>query len=246
MSSQDRRNSRARSRRARLRGNEGGTRCVRRAGRPSGPFPDSANPHGRSRYQMSADRLGKPASRSRVNRVPSSEGSSWTLSWKPAIVPSRLMTSAVINRAPSTTRSVPRTTATFAFAAAARNGGPGAFEERRVGRRHRLPQSPVAGNEAFRKADDAGALDGRLSDGLFGQRDRLLGSRREPDVGECDSKHVPLVITLHSASAFHRRADWAGASKYSIQLVIISSSLLSPQRMAWAGSGLAGLLGLLS
>ena len=44
------------------------------------------------------------------------------------------------------------------------------------------------------------------------------------------------------------RAAWAlpAASKYSIQLVIISSSLLSPQRMASAGSGLAGLFGLLS
>ena len=196
MSSQDRRNSRAGNCRARLRGNEDGTRCVRRAGRPSGPFPDSANPRGRWRHQMSADRFGKPASRNRTNRVPSSEGSIWTLSWKPAIVPSRLMTSAVMSRAPSTMRSVPRTTARFAFAAAAANGGPGAFEERRVGRRHRLPHSPVAGNEAFRKADEAGALDGRLSDGLFGQRDRLLGSRREPDVGECDSKHVHLVIPI--------------------------------------------------
>ena len=46
--------------------------------------------------------------------------------------------------------------------------GPGAFEERRVGGRHRFTHSPVAGNEAFRKADDAGALDRRLSDGLFG------------------------------------------------------------------------------
>ena len=44
--------------------------------------------------------------------------------------------------------------------------------------------------------------------------------------------------------------SWAtfapSASKYSIQLVIISSSLLSPQRTACAGSGLAGLFGLLS
>ena len=39
------------------------------------------------------------------------------------------MTSAVINRPFSTMRSVPRITATLAFAAAAANGGPGAFEE---------------------------------------------------------------------------------------------------------------------
>ena len=51
--------------------------------------------------------------------VPSSEGSIWTLSWKPAIVPSRSTTSADASSTPSATRSVPRTTATFAFAAAA-------------------------------------------------------------------------------------------------------------------------------
>src|SRR5207245_10058087 len=77
-----------------------------------------------------------------------------------------------------------------------RSRGPGGFEERRVGGRRRLPHSSVAGSEAFRKADEACALDGRLSDGLFGQRDRLLGSRREPDVGECDSKHVHVVIPI--------------------------------------------------
>jgi len=49
------------------------------------------------------------------------------------------------------------------------NGGPGAFEERCVRRRHRLADASIAGNEAFRKADEAGALedlevprDGRL------------------------------------------------------------------------------------
>ncbi len=78
------------------------------------------------------------------------------------------------------------------------NGGPGALKERRVGGRHRLPHSSVAGNEAFREANQAGTLDGRLSDGLFGRGDRLLGSRREWDVGECNSKRVHLKIRIVS------------------------------------------------
>lgn len=80
------------------------------------------------------------------------------------------------------------------FGGGRRNGGPGAFEERRVWGWHGLPHSSVAGREAFRKADETGTLAGRLRDGLYGQRDRLLGSRREPDVGEGDSKHVRQVI----------------------------------------------------
>ena len=48
------------------------------------------------------------------------------------------------------------------------NEGPRAFEERGVGRRHRLAHSPVAGNKAFRKADDGGVLGGGLSDSAFG------------------------------------------------------------------------------
>jgi hypothetical protein len=73
-------------------------------------------------------------------------------------------------------------------------------------------------------------------------------------------RHENIVFVQCSISALSRRsrnqresrryfrAAWAlpAASKYSIQLVIISSSLLSPQRMASAGSGLAGLFGLLS
>jgi len=107
-------------------------------------------------------RIGRPR-RGRVDFV-----------WKPATVPSGLMTNAVANRAPSTTRSVPRTTARL-LPLRRSNGGPGAFEERRVGC---APISLIlySRNEAFRKADEAGALDGRLSNGLFGQCDRLLES----------------------------------------------------------------------
>jgi hypothetical protein len=76
------------------------------------------------------------------------------------------------------------------FCGSCSDGRPGAFEERRVGGRHWLPWAAVAGNEAFRKADDAGALDGRSSDGLFGQRDRLLWSRWEPEISESNSKHI--------------------------------------------------------
>ena len=49
-----------------------------------------------------------------------------------------------------------------------RDDRPRAFEECRVGRRHHLAQSPVARNEAFRKADDARAFDRCLRDGVFG------------------------------------------------------------------------------
>ncbi len=48
------------------------------------------------------------------------------------------------------------------------NDRPGAFEEHRVGRRRGLAHSSVTGNKAFRKADDARAFDGRLSNGVFG------------------------------------------------------------------------------
>ncbi len=70
------------------------------------------------------------------------------------------------------------------------DGGPGPFEERRIGRRHVLPRAAVTGDEAFREADETGVFDERSSDRLFGQRDRFRGSRRELDVGECDSKRV--------------------------------------------------------
>src|SRR5580698_8544220 len=73
-----------------------------------------------------------------------------------------------------------------------RDGRPGALQECRVGGRYRLPYSSIAGNETFRKTDEAGALDGCLSDSLFGQHDRLFGCRREADVRERNSKHVHL------------------------------------------------------
>jgi hypothetical protein len=69
-----------------------------------------------------------------------------------------------------------------------RNGGPRAFEKGAVGRRHRLSLGSVARNVALRKTNDLYSLAGCLSDGLFGQCDRLLRACREPDVGECDRK----------------------------------------------------------
>ena len=114
------------------------------------------------------------------------------MSWKPAIVPSRLMTSARDQQGAIDDALGAENDRDVRLRGGRCNGGPGAFEERRVGRRHRLAHAPVAGNEAFRKADEAGALDGCLRDGLFGQRDRLLGSRREADVGEGDSKHFAI------------------------------------------------------
>ena len=46
-------------------------------------------------------------------------------------------------------------------------------------------------------------------DGLLGERDRLLGSGREPEIGECDPKRVhdfPLKKTLltHSSGSASR------------------------------------------
>ena len=84
-----------------------------------------------------------------------------------------------------------------------RHGGPGAFEKRRVGRRHRLPHSSIAWNKAFRKADEARALDGSFTDGLFRQDDRLGGSCREPKIGQSDSVgvHFESQLSLSAARA---------------------------------------------
>ena len=68
------------------------------------------------------------------------------------------------------------------------------------------------------------------------------------------SERVPTwhaKVRVPGCASAYRAADsvaWTAgsASTYSIQLVIISSSLLSPQRIDWAGSGLARLFGLLS
>ena len=74
--------------------------------------------------------------------------------------------------------------------------GPGAFEELGIGRRHGLADPSIAGDEAFREADDPCSLDGGSIDGLLGERDRLLGSGREPEIGECDADdcHTNLLL----------------------------------------------------
>jgi hypothetical protein len=82
-----------------------------------------------------------------------------------------------------------------------RNDGPCAFEEHRVRGRHRLPAGPVTGNQAFRKADDGGAFDGRLSDRVFRQHDGLRGIRRNPDVGECDAEGAHSSFQLPASSS---------------------------------------------
>src|SRR5260370_7736765 len=68
------------------------------------------------------------------------------------------------------------------------DGGPGAFEKRRVGGRHHLPRSSVAGNEAFWKADETGVRDGRLRAGLLAPRDPLLWRLREPERSQLASE----------------------------------------------------------
>src|SRR5262249_5600884 len=93
-------------------------------------------------------------------------------------------------------------------------------EERSVWRRHPLPHSSVARNEAFRKADEGGAFDRRLSDGLFDQCDRLLGSRREPEVGERDSKrvHRPYYRLRRACRSYRssRRLSWSSLSRQGV------------------------------
>src|SRR5450432_11299 len=70
------------------------------------------------------------------------------------------------------------------------NKRPGAFEERRIRRRHQFTHTSIAGNEAFRKADELGVFSRRFSNSLLGQRDRFVGSRRELDIGERESKYA--------------------------------------------------------
>lgn len=57
----DQQNLQARSRQVRLRGNVDETQYALPASRPSGPFPDTASPRGRSPRRISFDRIGKAA-----------------------------------------------------------------------------------------------------------------------------------------------------------------------------------------
>ena len=72
--------------------------------------------------------------------------------------------------------------------------------------------SSVAGDEAFRKANDPCSLDGGLIDGLHGERDRLLWSGREPDIGECDSKRVDEFPSGKEFPAVTANADRSDSS----------------------------------
>ena len=72
------------------------------------------------------------------------------------------------------------------------------FEECSIGRRHPRSSRSIAGDVAFGEANEVGMVDGRLRDGLFSQRYRLRGSRREADVGQCDSNRA------HSSHNFDR------------------------------------------
>ena len=76
------------------------------------------------------------------------------------------------------------------------DGRPGAFEERRVGRRHLLSQPSIAGDEALGEADEACLPDGRLGDGQLGQCDGFLGGGRVTKVGERNSKQVHLALGM--------------------------------------------------
>ena len=51
-----------------------------------------------------------------------------------------------------------------------------------------LAHAAIARHEALRKADDVGARGARAGDRVLGRRDRLVGSRREREVGECYSQ----------------------------------------------------------
>ena len=118
----------------------------------------------------------------------SSDGSSWTLSWKPRIVPSRSTTSAEINRPAATMRSVPRTTATLPPAAAAATADQARSRNGAIRRRQAaLPKSGSPGRSTP-ESRQIGALARGLRDGLFGQRRPTPpASPPERDVGERDS-----------------------------------------------------------
>jgi hypothetical protein len=73
-----------------------------------------------------------------------------------------------------------------------RNPRPRAFQERWIGRRYRFPGCAVTRNKTLRETDDAGARGESLSNGLFGQGDRLLWSCREPDIRQRESKRAHI------------------------------------------------------
>src|SRR5262249_8878054 len=117
----------------------------------------------------------------------SSDGSSWTLSWKPATRPSPPTTRAVIRGAPSTDALGAEDDRD---PASPRGGGhrrPGALQDSRIGRRHALARRAVTGDETFREADHGRLLGGRVVDGPLGQSDRVVRTGRERQVGEGDA-----------------------------------------------------------
>ena len=127
------------------------------------------------------------------------------------MLPSRLMTSAVAKQGAIDHAFGAEHNRDGCLCGLCRNGGPGAFEKCRVRRRHRFPESPVPRGETLRKTNDAGVLDGRLGDCLHGQGDRLLGSRREPEVGECDSERVHIL----NSNLIPERGVWCPVSRSS-------------------------------
>jgi len=74
--------------------------------------------------------------------------------------------------------------------------------------------------------DRIGHLVGRADasdDGAFGQRDRFLWSRRELDVGECDSKCAHLTFQFCRLRESHMCAE-----KYSSRALNCARSTASP------------------
>src|SRR5262249_2942673 len=96
------------------------------------------------------------------------------MSWRPAIVPSLLMTSAVANKAVIDKAFGAENDCYGRLRGSRRNIGPRTFEERRVCRWHRLPKPSVTRNKAFRKTNQPCRFGGDLGDGLLGQGHRLI------------------------------------------------------------------------
>src|ERR1700729_1069498 len=96
------------------------------------------------------------------------------------------------------------------LASGSSNHRPRTIKEPRVGGWNLLAEAPVAGHEAFRKADQTSALNSCFGDGLLSQRHRFLRTRGEPKIRQCDSKRVHLVFQIISVVG---ASDQSGASK---------------------------------
>ena len=131
--------------------------------RPSGRSPDTASLRGRSRRRTSGGRPGRRGGRSPVCRCPPPRGRSGPCPGSPRSIRRDRSTRAVATQCAVDEAFRPEDDRDVRPRGRCGDGGPGAFEERRVGRRHGLAHAAIAGDEAFREADDVGARCGGSS-----------------------------------------------------------------------------------